>query len=914
MRSTSLRQSAIRSAAWSLPANVISRAIGLCGTLLLARYLTPNEYGVGLAAAVAVATASTVTTFGVGMYLVADPGMSRAATFHASCWFLATGVAAVALTMALGDPLGEWSGAQGFAGLLPVLIAAALVERVVYLPERILARQLQFRWVSVARTAGELSYTIVTVAVAALGGGAIAIAWGSLARAVARFACIVPAVSLAEWLEPHRLRLAIFRRIVGYGLTFTITSIATFGLRRWDNLLISRYFGTGVMGAYNYAYNLADTPSTAVGDQICDILAASFPRLDRERRAKALVHACTMIAMIVFPLSIGLAVVAATVVETFFDPRWSHVGSMLICLAALSAARPLASIFGAYCFTSGRHRTVAWLEWASLFGVVGAISSIGTTDVNWTCAGISAVFVLRTLAIMWLVTRQDPIQMSEFLRPMSRALAASLVMAAGVSAARPMLEGWVPHIRLLVEVALGAAIYIGSAWVVARSSCRELLDAMRSAFGRVSTDRTASRSEIAPSPRVLSVSSEFPNPSEPGKGLFVRARLEAIRSRAALLAIAPVAALDYANPERRLLASRQMVRRRQEGAINVLHPRWLYPPYGGWTNAFFLFLRLLPMVAILHLRRGFDVIDAHFGHPEGIAAVLLGRLLGRPVLVTIRGSELRYRHQRVKRFWMAWALRRADRVIAVSEGLRDLAIELGVEADRVKTIPNGINGAIFFPHDRVQCRCRWGIDPADRVILAAGDLAELKGHHRLIAAVKTLNDRGLNARLLIAGGVGRSGRYANTLRDQVSTNGLDARVTFLGEVTQEALAQLMSAADVFCLASSTEGWPNVVNEALACGTPVVATDVGAVRQLVVSQTVGSVVPLGDAKTLAEALGVALVSAWDREAIAAHGGSRSWERVAEEVLHEMRAVIAERSRSATRTAAVLPSRVVGIGRP
>jgi hypothetical protein len=245
----------------------------------------------------------------------------------------------------------------------------------------------------------------------------------------------------------------------------------------------------------------------------------------------------------------------------------------------------------------------------------------------------------------------------------------------------------------------------------------------------------------------------------------------------------------------------------------------------------------------------------------------------------------------LKQFWMSWALRRADRVIAVSDGLRRLAIDLGVDPRRVRTVPNGINDDVFYRRDRLGCRARLGMAPGERIILSAGDLAELKGHHRIIAAVKSLNDRGVPARLLIAGGVGRSGRYAETLHRQVAAAGLADRVTFLGEVTQDALAELMSAADVFCLASSTEGWPNVVNEALACGTPVVATDVGAVPQMVVSDQYGFVVPVHDATALAEALGTALTGRWDHEAIAAWGRSRSWSQVAEDVLDQMRAAMA-----------------------
>ena len=891
---SSLRERAVRGAAWTLPTSVGARALGLVGTLLLARYLSPDDYGVVMAASIAATTASSVTTFGVGIYLVSNPGISRAETFHASCWFLVTGVAALAGTLMLGDPIGRWSGAPGLAAFLPVLILATLLERIVYVPERILVRSLRFGWLSCARAAGELTYTAVSVTLAALGGGAMSIAWGSLARSLVRLAAIVPAVDIREWLEPHRLRLTTLLRIVGYGLNVSVASVVTFGMRRWDNLLISRYFGAAPMGAYNYAYNLADTPATAVGEQMSDIIAASFPHVDRRRRVEALVRSCTMVSMIMLPLSIGLAAVAPTVVETFFDPRWSNVGAMLMVLSALSVARPLASILTAYFYASRRPDVVLWLEWASLIALVAAISTLGRGGINRACACVALVFVLRTLAGMWMVRRQDGVRISALLLPMTRPLAACIAMAAGVTAARLVFEGLVPAIRLLAEISVGATIYIAGVLLVARSGCDELLGAVRSALRRGSMKIPDVAPENARVPRVLSLSTEFPHPSEPGKGLFVRSRLEAIASRTCLSVVSPVASLDYANPQGKLLAARLVPRERMEGRLRVLHPRWLYPPFGGWANAFFLFARLLPLLARLRAWRPFDVIDAHFAHPEGIAAVLLGRILGRPVLVTLRGSEIRYYRQRSKRFFMSWALRRADRVIAVSDGLRRLAIDLGVDPRQVTTVPNGIDADVFYRRDRAECRSRHGVGPAERVVLCAGDLAELKGHHRVIAAVKQLSDRGLRARLLIAGGVGRSGRYAATLRHQVAAHGLGDQVAFLGEVSQAALAGLMSAADVFCLASSTEGWPNVVNEALACGTPVVATDVGAVRQMVVSDRYGSVVPVHDGEALTAALHSALTGQWDHEAISAWGRSRSWSQVAEEVLAQIREVMAERA--------------------
>ena len=131
-------------------------------------------------------------------------------------------------------------------------------------------------------------------------------------------------------------------------------------------------------------------------------------------------HACTMVSMIMLPLSIGLAAVAPTVVETFFDPRWSNVGPMLMCLSALSVARPLGSILAAYLYASRRPSAVLSLEWASLIGIVAGLSTLGRLGIDWACVCVSLVFVLRTLAAMWMACRQDGIPISGFLLPMAR--------------------------------------------------------------------------------------------------------------------------------------------------------------------------------------------------------------------------------------------------------------------------------------------------------------------------------------------------------------------------------------------------------------------------------------------------------------------------------------------------------------
>jgi glycosyltransferase involved in cell wall biosynthesis len=284
----------------------------------------------------------------------------------------------------------------------------------------------------------------------------------------------------------------------------------------------------------------------------------------------------------------------------------------------------------------------------------------------------------------------------------------------------------------------------------------------------------------------------------------------------------------------------------------------------------------------------FDIIDTHFGYPDGISGAILSWALGVPFTMTLRGNEPMHCHSWMVRLLMKFAVRRASRVFAVSERLRQFAITLGAAPGTVKTIPNGVDNTLFYLRDRMLCRRKHGFATDRPLIVSAGALIERKGHHRVLHAVKRLIDREIPVQLAIVGGAGSEGSYEPNIRKAVLELGLESSVRFMGVQAPDQMSELLSAADVLCLASTREGWPNVVHEALACGTPVVATDVGAIPDMIRDPNCGFVVPVNDKAALAAALERALRQEWDHKTISGKL-SRSWRQVALEIVEEMRIV-------------------------
>lgn len=382
-------------------------------------------------------------------------------------------------------------------------------------------------------------------------------------------------------------------------------------------------------------------------------------------------------------------------------------------------------------------------------------------------------------------------------------------------------------------------------------------------------------------PRILSLSTVFPRPAEPAYGIFVARRLEALSRWMPVRVVAPVPLAELRGG-RLVWSPRSVPRQARRGALRIDHPRWFYPPGLGPLHAWCLAARLAPLLRAMLSEDPFDLIDAHFGYPEGAAAARLAQRLGKPFAVTLRGNETAHAASAAKKAQMAVAMKQAAAVIAVSSALRDFAIELGAPPGRCVVIGNGVDTGVFHPRPREEARRRLGMAP-DRVhLLSAGYLIPRKGHHVLAGLLPALHAAGIPADLWIAGGPGREGDIRPELNRIIAQHRLGPFVHLTGPVTPETLAEYMSACDLFCLASSREGWPNVVHEAMACGAPVVATRVGAVEEIVGGAECGIIVPPGDGPALLEALLAALRRRFDREAIAARAASRSWDQVAREV--------------------------------
>lgn len=381
--------------------------------------------------------------------------------------------------------------------------------------------------------------------------------------------------------------------------------------------------------------------------------------------------------------------------------------------------------------------------------------------------------------------------------------------------------------------------------------------------------------------KILTFSTLFPNSEKPGHGIFVETRLRHLVASGQVESrvVAPVPWFPLPNERFGDYAKMARVPRAEvRHGIPVAHPRYPVLPKVGMNVApVFLAQAVKPAIGrMIDEGFDFDLIDAHYFYPDGVAAAMLGRYFNKPVVITARGSDItllpRYR---LPRRMILWAASRAAGVITVCNALRDEVIALGVDPARVVSLRNGVDLELFRPTERAPDQ--------PFTLVTVGHLVPVKAQELIVGALPLLP----GVRLVVAGDGPNRGMLENLARE------LDVadRVSFLGAVPQSRLRAHYGAADAMVLASSREGWANVLLESMACGTPVVASRVYGTPEVVASPEAGVLMAERSPQGVADAVNALRANYPDRAATRRYAERFSWDdttagqlRLFETILH------------------------------
>jgi glycosyltransferase involved in cell wall biosynthesis len=398
--------------------------------------------------------------------------------------------------------------------------------------------------------------------------------------------------------------------------------------------------------------------------------------------------------------------------------------------------------------------------------------------------------------------------------------------------------------------------------------------------------------------KILAVSNLFPNKFEPNRGLF---NFQLIKNLNKIADISVVAPVPY-YPGMRLFPAKANFGRiasnidteKREGII-LYHPRYFsLPKILRSLYGYFYYVGVFEVIYRMHKVRNFDAILSSFAYPDGYAVHLVAKKLKLPHFITVLGSDI-YMHGEhlIRRKLIRKALIGSKKVIAMSRALKEEVVLYGIEKKKVIVNYNGIDREIFKRQDKIESKQKLSIDKKIFHILFVGNIVKVKGLDYLINAVAILRKRSeLKIKVYIIG----QGKLKEKLVKKVSELGLENVIEFVGEKKHTEIAAWMNACDVLCLPSLSEGVPNVVLEAMSCGTPIVATMVGGIPEVVKENVHGFIIPPKDSEKLATALLLAEKNRWNHSSISDYADKFRWNRSAKKLYNVIRTEIIEKTHS------------------
>lgn len=385
--------------------------------------------------------------------------------------------------------------------------------------------------------------------------------------------------------------------------------------------------------------------------------------------------------------------------------------------------------------------------------------------------------------------------------------------------------------------------------------------------------------------KVVLFSSQFPTPRDQIRGLFIYQLVQGLKTKIGIRVVCPLPRLLFSRSLSGItgkIGDGEVPEFDMIGGLEVYFPKFPHiPKISIPFHPFLIFKAAIAYMEKIHREERIDLINAHWIYPDGVAAQLIGKKLNIPVILTARGCDVNYSATVVtRRAQIAWALRECAGVTGVSQALvQSMNIIEPSSIEKSKVIYNGIDDNVFYPSESGRCREDLGLGVENKFLLFVGRLHEVKGLDTLIDALSLLQQKNqLNFETVLVG----NGPQREEIARKATSLGVAERVRFAGEAGHKQVPVWMRACDLLCLPSKREGMPNVILEALACGTPVIASRVGGIPEVVTKDN-GMLIEPGNPSDLAAKLKEAFSIKWDRDVVSGTMDNLTWSRVSDQYI-------------------------------
>ncbi|WNC68453.1 glycosyltransferase [Thalassotalea nanhaiensis] len=383
--------------------------------------------------------------------------------------------------------------------------------------------------------------------------------------------------------------------------------------------------------------------------------------------------------------------------------------------------------------------------------------------------------------------------------------------------------------------------------------------------------------------KILAISYLYPSSDKPNHGVFVHNRLKAMSKYTDVTVINPVPYFPFLNA---VIKNKNILPQETINGITVYHPRFLsFPKIFKFIEIFTYKWAIEKVVKEIGFE--FNLIDLHWTFPDLPTGNYLSKKYKKPFNVTLRGMEAFHEQDfGIRKYVVQHYLKKANHIISLSQEMADKSNQLSNTKDKTTIVRNGVDTGAFYYIDKNFCRDLLGISKNEKIILGVGSYIYRKGFDIVIKQIREVQQtKGCeNVKYYILGSAGPEGNYKKELDALIIKEGIANSVVFINSVKNNELIHWYNAADVFCLSSRGEGSPNVLNEALACGTPVVAASVGGVSDIMNSlPNLGVMVDVGDDSGLIKGLTNQFLFPPNREGISKAFNVFNWDWCAQQII-------------------------------